>query len=164
MPSVSDFSRDAAETLTRLGARPVIAGALAAMRYPDTPRLATDAGFLTCDVPGIAEAFRACGYSVEVASDGEERPFMYAIRGADVRIDTLIAETEHQVCALERAVDGFLTPEDVIVHKPFARRPRDQDDIRSILRAGLDLDVECIAGWDAEREVADRWDEIRSAR
>lgn len=51
-----------------------------------------------------------------------------------------MATTEHQRIAVERAVDHVLTVEDVFVHKLIARRPRDQDDINSILSTGLTFD------------------------
>ncbi len=51
----------------------------------------------------------------------------------------------------------MLTPEDVIVHKLIAWRPRDRDDIASILDAGLALDVTYIEHWASEWEVLDRW-------
>ena len=35
--------------------------------------------------------------------------------------------------------------------------PRDRDDIRSILEAGVALDHEYLNGWIAEWDVAERW-------
>ncbi|MCC7076456.1 MAG: hypothetical protein IT198_04965 [Acidimicrobiia bacterium] len=43
------------------------------------------------------------------------------------------------------------------MHKLIAWRPRDRDDIASILDAGLALDVTYIEHWASEWEVLDRW-------
>lgn len=45
----------------------------------------------------------------------------------------------------------------MIVHKLIAWRPRDRDDIRSILEAGVVLDADYLARWISEWELADRW-------
>ena len=160
MPDVSDYSKRAAETLRLLGADPVVIGALAALRFRSSPRETTDADFLVRAVPGIAEAFRQQDLTVKELRDGDGTPYMYVVRGeGDVRVDVIVAETPFQEEAMRRAVDGHITAEDVIVHKLIAWRVRDRDDIRSILRAGHDLDVDYIRYWAAEWEIADRWDE-----
>jgi D-serine dehydratase len=87
-------------------------------------------------VAGLAEAMTADGY--------------------DVR-----AETAFQRAAIERAVDGVITAEDVIVFKLIAWRPRDQDDVASTLDAGHHLDTAYIERWAAEWQVTDRWLEAR---
>lgn len=51
----------------------------------------------------------------------------------------------------------MLAVEDVIVFKLIAWRPRDQQDIDSILRARHQLDTPYIEKWANEWEVADRW-------
>lgn len=158
MPSVSDYSRDAAETLRQLGAEPVLIGALAALRFRATPRETTDADFLVRDVPGIADAFRRQDLSVKELADSDGGVYMYVVRGeGDVRLDLIVAETRFQQEAMRRAVDGCITVEDVIVHKLIAWRRRDRDDIQSILAAGHRLDVAYIERWAAEWDVADRW-------
>lgn len=57
-----------------------------------------------------------------------------------------------------------LTVEDVIVHKLIAWRPRDRDDIRSILEAGVALDAAYLTRWIAEWELADRWQTFATGR
>ena len=161
----SDFSRAAAETLRSLGAEPVVIGGIAAIRFRAVPRMTTDIDFLIrSHVEGIEEAFRAAGFEVRALQNAADQPYLYLIRGGgDVRIDVLVADTEYQTEAFDRAVDGFLTPEDVIVHKLIAWRGRDQDDIRSILDAGHALDESYIRRWADEWDVADRWREANGS-
>lgn len=158
------FSKEAAEALRRLGAEPVVIGGVAALRFRAAPRTTTDIDFLIRrDVAGIEEAFRAYGFEVKVLRNAPDPPYLYLIRGGgDVRIDVLVADTEYQAEAFDRAVDGFLTAEDVIVHKLIAWRSRDQDDIRSILRTNRPLDEDYIQRWAQEWDAADRWAEAKA--
>ena len=80
------------------------------------------------------------------------------------RIDILLPAVAYQEVALDRAQDHVITAEDGIVHKLIAWRPRDRNDIASILEAGHDLDEGYIAHWAGEWDVADRWDQARAAR
>lgn len=162
MPSVSDFSSAAADVLRRLGADPVLVGALAAMYFRHESRATTDADFLVRDVPGIAEAFESQGLDVRVHRNEDGSPHLYMIRGGDTKVDAIVAGTEYQETAMTRAVDGRLTVEDVIVHKLIAWRPRDIDDIGSILSAGHSLDTDYIAHWAAEWDVTERWVEAQT--
>lgn len=163
MPDVSDYSQDAAETLRSLGAEPVVIGALAALRFRATLRETTDADFLVRGVPGIAEAFRQQDLSVREMVDSDGDTYMYVVRGeGDVRVDVIVAETPFQREAMRRAVDGYLTAEDVIVHKLIAWRQRDRDDIQSILAAGHALDDGYITQWAAEWDVTQRWVEAQT--
>ncbi len=158
------FSNEAAEELRRLGAEPVIIGGVAALRFRAVPRMTTDIDFLIRrHVDGIEEAFRKFGFEVKVVRDPPDPPHLYLIRGGgDVRIDVLVADTEYQAAAFDRAVDGFLTPEDVIVHKLIAWRARDKDDIGSILKTDRPLDEQYITRWAEDWDVADRWVEAKA--
>lgn len=162
MPSVSDFSANAAEVLRRLGADPVLVGALAAMYYRHESRVTTDADFLVRDVPGIAEEFEAQGLEVRVHRNEDGSPHLYMVRGGDTKVDVIVAGTPYQETAMARAVRDRLTVEDVIVHKLIAWRPRDQDDIRSVLAASHEMDREYIAHWAEEWDVTDRWAEAQT--
>lgn len=62
---------------------------------------------------------------------------MIRAQRSDGRADIVIASTEYQRIAVARAVDHVLTVEDVLIHKLIAWRPRDQDDVRSILSTDL---------------------------
>lgn len=160
--SPSDYVDRFADELRSLGATPVVIGALAAIRYRDRARFTTDADILIATTEGVDEHFRREGYEVRtMAQPGESRPYIYFVRGKGEALDVIVAETDYQHEAIRRAVSGYLTVEDVIVHKLLAWRPRDQDDIRSIRAAGHALDDAYIDRWAAEWQVVDRWAEAQ---
>ncbi len=159
----SDYVDHFAERLRSIGGAPVVVGALAAIRYRDRPRFTTDADILVAPLDGISELFAADGYTVRTrVQPGESVPYIYFVRGNGQAVDVIVAETPYQDEAIRRAINGYLTVEDVIVHKLLAWRPRDQDDIRSIRIAGHDLDVAYVDRWAAEWEVTDRWAEAQA--
>lgn len=82
-----------------------------------------------------------------------------ALSADDLR--QLLVETEYQRLAHDRAIDGVLTVEDVIVHKLIAGRPRDLDDIESILAAGVEFDESYVVEHSTEWGVDDRWRALR---
>jgi hypothetical protein len=134
------------------------------MKYRATPRMTTDVDVLAEDVPGLAEAFSEAGYDVTVLRDDDEPPHLILVRGNGERIDVLLPVVEYQRVALARAVDHVITVEDVIVHKLIAWRPRDRNDIASILDADHALDEGYIEHWAGEWDVLDRWVQARAAR
>lgn len=164
MREPSDSSAAAAEILSGLGGRWALAGALAAQRYRLTPRMTTDADFLADFAPGLVDAFHDAGYEVTVLGAPGDEPHLVVVRGQGDRIDILLPVVPYQHVALDRAIDHVLTAEDVIVHKLIAWRPRDRNDIASILESRIALDQEYIARWAHEWDVADRWEQARSAR
>ena len=91
----------------------------------------------------------------------EAAPDMLMVRGKGDRIDIVFATVGYLQEALLRAVGGVLTVEDVIVQKLIGWRPRDRDDIASILEAGHRLDEDYISRWASLWEVDDRWAEAR---
>jgi hypothetical protein len=162
LPPLDEWLADARAILERLGAEPVVIGALAALRYRESPRATTDVDLLAKHVRGVREAFERDGYVIQEARDPGGEPFLLMAEKDDARIHIMVAETPYQREALRRAVDGFLTVEDVVIHKLIAWRERDQDDVRSILAAGHDLDESYISHWVEEWEVEARWDEARA--
>lgn len=154
---------DAAELLRSLGIRFAKAGALAAEEYRSRRRLTTDADLLVASAQGIVEAMEARGYQVRAMTQpGERDPYLVLVRGLGDAIDFIVAETDYQREALDRAVDEVLTVEDVIVHKLLAWRPKDRDDIASILEVGHELDEAYIERWAEAWEVTDRWAEAKT--
>lgn len=139
-------------------------GALAALRYRQDPRLTTDLDLLVEPVDGLGDAFRAEGFEVREVADAGEPPHLLLVRGKGVRADLIVAVVEYQQIALDRAIEGVLSVEDVIVHKLIAWRPRDRDDIASIFRAGHQLDESYIRLWADNWDVRDRWEEARRSR
>lgn len=164
MREPSDSAARAAEILERSGASWALIGALAALRYRATPRLTVDADFLATWRPGLAEAFRSEGYDVDEVAEPGEPPHLLVVRGQGDVIDVLLAVVDYQEVALARAVDHVLTVEDVLIHKLIAWRPRDRNDIASILDTGIAIDEAYVAEWAARWEVEDRWQEARQRR
>jgi len=78
--------------------------------------------------------------------------------GSGIRIDFIFSHSAYEQQAMERvrrveigkAAVRFAAAEDVIVHKIIAGRPRDLDDVRSILLKNSDLDRGYIRKWLAE--------------
>lgn len=163
MPETSDsFAAEFRQRLAALGIDAVVIGAVAAARYRLTPRQTTDVDLLAGSLGGLADALRAQGYTVHSVSDPDTgEPYALFVRGPDVAVDVLLAETDYQRQAMARAVDGVITAEDVVVHKLLAWRPRDRDDIASIFATGAELDERYIADWADAWEVRDRWEEAK---
>ncbi|MCB1017710.1 MAG: hypothetical protein KDB10_21670 [Acidimicrobiales bacterium] len=164
MPEPSDYSAEVAGELRRLGVDARLIGALAALRYRRTPRVTTDVDFLARSLDGLAEALRADGYEVRAELDEAGEPYALFVRGRGRRFDVLLAETEYQRTALDRATTDAITVEDVIIHKLLAWRSRDIDDITDILTTDPALDEGYIDHWAHEWDVADRWAEVRRTR
>ena len=153
---------DLRSLLAKNGIETVLIGAHAANRYRLEVRHTVDVDFLASTLDGAAEALRGAGCVVrEVTEDGST----YLISASDgpTRIDLLLAETEYQRAAMARASGGVLTVEDVIVHKLIAGRPRDIDDIRSILSTNIVVDRDYVEDtarqWDVFRRWSDFFDE-----
>ena len=161
MPDPSDYWSTYERRLAELGCEPVLIGALAALKYRSTPRFTTDVDFLVRSLDGVADAFRADGYDVQVMAEPGEQPYVVFIRGRGAKVDALVVETEYQAVAHTRAIGGILTIEDVLIHKLIAWRAKDQDDIASILATRPELDGVYIDRWVGEWEVDERWAESR---
>lgn len=154
-----------AEALDELGVRWAVAGALAADRYRTTQRFTVDLDLLVGWSDAIPEAMEKLGYDILLIADPDEPPHLVRLRSATERVDLLVALVEYQHVALARsAAHHLLTVEDVLVHKLISWRPKDQDDVASILATGRELDEAYIAQWAAAWEVADRWDDVRPHR
>ena len=162
MPNPSDYVEQFRALLTDIGAEPVGIGAFAALRYRLTPRETTDVDFLVRSLAGVAEAAESIGLDCRVISDPNGDAYDAFIRGRDARgreiaVDVLTIETDYQAEAHRRAIDGWLTVEDVIIHKLIAWRTKDRDDIESILATRPVLDELYIETWAAQWQVSDRW-------
>ena len=103
-------------------------------------------------------------YEVRAAGESAETPDMLLVRGKGDRIDLLFATVDYLRGALDRSVDGVLAVEDVIVQKLIAWRPRDRDDVASILDAGHQIDEDYISRWAEAWDVADHWAQARARR
>ena len=72
-----------------------------------------------------------------------------------IRVDFIFSYTPFENNAIKRARAvkilgqkvAFATPEDLIIHKVFAGRPRDLEDVRIVLLKNSDIDVQYIRKW-----------------
>jgi hypothetical protein len=126
------------------------------MQYRASPRPTEDVDFLVEWDGTLIQALVAEGFDVRPFEDHGEVHLVRAHR-TDGAADLIVATTDYQRLALERAVDHVLTVEDVLVHKLIAGRPRDRDDIASILSTGIDFDQGYVEHWAQEWGVQDRW-------
>ena len=75
-----------------------------------------------------------------------------------IRVDFIFSFTPYEQHAIERALPVmmdeipvmFASVEDVIIHKIFAGRPRDLEDVRSMLLKNSEFDVSYVKQWLAE--------------
>lgn len=80
----------------------------------------------------------------------------------DIRVDFLFAFSPYEMQAMEHARPvqmgptrvRFATPEDLIIHKLVAGRPRDLEDARSVLLKNRGLDTRYIRRWLKEFSTA----------
>lgn len=121
----------------------MLIGAHAANRYRLEVRHTLDVDVLASTLTDAAATLRSAGCTVrEVSEDGVT--YLISARIGTTVIDLLLAETDYQRLAMDRAVDGVLTVEDVIVHKLIAGRARDLDDIASILATPTPIDIDYV--------------------
>ena len=74
---------------------------------------------------------------------------------AGIRVDFIFSYTPFETNAIKRAKTvmilgqkvAFASPEDLIIHKIFAGRPRDLEDVRIILMKNPDIDKSYIRKW-----------------
>ncbi len=72
-----------------------------------------------------------------------------------IRIDFIFSFTPYEIQAISRAKKiiimneevCFASPEDVIIHKIFAGRPKDIEDARTIILKNSDIDINYICDW-----------------
>ncbi|MBU1163057.1 MAG: nucleotidyltransferase, partial [Proteobacteria bacterium] len=72
-----------------------------------------------------------------------------------IRVDFIFSLTPYETEAIKRAKKikimdrevNFASPEDLIIHKIFAGRPRDIEDVRTVLLKNPDIDVRYVRKW-----------------
>jgi len=158
--SPSEWLASIAEVFDAVGVEWTIVGALAANRYRATPRFTTDLDTMAVYDPRLVGALESAGYDVTIIADDGEPPHLIRCHRGPVSIDILIPIVEYQRVALARASGHVLTVEDVIIHKLIAARPRDLDDVRSILEAAVALDLDYLDRWIQAWELGDRWSQF----
>ena len=72
-----------------------------------------------------------------------------------IRVDFIFSYTPYETEAIKRSKKvkimdqevNFTTPEDLVIHKIFAGRPRDLEDVRIVLLRNPDIDLSYIRKW-----------------
>lgn len=100
---------------------------------------------------------------------GEVREFVHQTmvlpclhEDSGIRVDFIFSFTPYETQAIGRCKRVpiqdtdvcFASPEDVIIHKIFAGRPRDMEDVRSILLRNDDVDIPYIQSWLDEFDIS----------
>ncbi|MBA4392558.1 MAG: hypothetical protein C0407_03295 [Desulfobacca sp.] len=140
----------------------MIIGGQAVLLYGE-PRLTRDIDItLGVDIEGLGEL-------LAVAQDLNLKPipkdpaafvketlvFPVIEENSGIRVDFIFSYTPYESQAIQRAKSVlikdqavfFASPEDLIIHKIFAGRPRDLEDVRTILLKNPDLDLSYIYDW-----------------
>lgn len=88
-----------------------------------------------------------------------------------IRVDFIFSFTPYETEAIKRAKKiaimghetSFASPEDIIIHKIFAGRPRDIEDVRTIILKNPEIDIKYIRSWLAEFDKSsDRKDFLKA--
>ncbi len=99
-------------------------------------------------------------------------PDMFRIFWKEVPVDLLVANCDYQMELVLRASPKTVlgraikvaTPEDIIILKLIADRPRDREDIEVLRKSYKTLDWPYIEKWCREWEVLDRLEKIRESK
>jgi predicted nucleotidyltransferase len=154
-----------------------VVGALARNAWAP-PRATTDIDLAVAASPDVLLAIQAALLPLGYARVREQRadandplPDIVIFRSDQAvprQVDLLVTKTAFEVQALGRAlavdVSGatvrVVTPEDLVVYKLIAGRPRDRDDVRAVARTqarmGRPLDWSHVERWAAYWGVSDR--------
>jgi len=82
--------------------------------------------------------------------------------GSGIRVDFIFSFTPYEQMAIRRARKvkilgkdvSFCSPEDLIIHKVFAGRPRDIEDVRNVLLKNPGIDINYIERWLKELDIS----------
>jgi predicted nucleotidyltransferase len=145
-----------------------LCGGIAANLYREGVRATTDVDlYITCSAPelvALTRMFEASGWHAHPAWRKAE--LLRLTRDDHPPVDLLIASTEYERQAIERAVAfqiddlqvRVLLPEDLIVFKLVAGRERDYGDVAAIINTqSADLDGNFVERTLNEFGMGDRW-------
>jgi len=151
-----------ARGLDQRGLAYMVIGGQAVLLYGE-PRLTRDIDITLAAgverLPEILEMVRELEWQVLVTSPAEfvrETMVLPCLEPASgIRIDLIFSFSPYERQAMERvrrvkmgsAYVRFASPEDVIIHKVIAGRPRDLEDARTILIKNPDVDRRYIRDW-----------------
>jgi len=149
-------------TLKESGLPYMIIGGQAVLLY-GTPRMTKDIdvtlGVDIDDLTTAVEAVRRIGLAIIPeafeAFVRDTRVLPTKDENTGIRVDFIFSYTLYEKQAIERAKPVFLrgapvmfaSAEDVIIHKIFAGRPRDVEDVRSIMLKNPDFDRDYTGKW-----------------
>lgn len=166
MPDFGSLLARVARGLDDSGIGFMVIGGQAVLLHGE-PRLTQDIDITLGTGPvGLADVLKVCAkLGLEVLPDDPggfvRRTFVLPTRdpGTGIRIDLIFSTTPYAAAAIKRALRidigthavPFATPEDLILHKLFAARPRDLEDAASVVRRkGDELDWAYMEGWAAD--------------
>ncbi len=151
-----------ATALDAAGVPYMIIGGQAVLLYGE-PRLTRDVDVTVgLDLTGLPELLKAAGaadLSVLVEDPDRFVKDTFVLPAVDeesgLRVNFILSMTSYEQEAISRAREvkvgeatvRFATPEDVIVHKVFSGRPRDIEDVRSVLSKQRDIDRSYVEEW-----------------
>lgn len=152
-----------AEVLNSVGTDWAAIGGRAANVYRAEERQTVDYDFYVRSLEGLEAALVSHGFTITRTYKANGSPDQLlqirASRDGD-QFDFNLADFEYQFDVIERARSNgnINTVEDVIIQKLIAWRPRDRDDIESILRTRPKLDTDYIERWAGEFDRTDQWE------
>jgi hypothetical protein len=127
----------------------------------------------------ITGLVKHAGWEVLAGKDFSERTMVLPCvhRASGIRLDLIFSHSVYELQAMERvrrvevgkALVRFAAVEDLVIHKVVAGRPRDLEDVWSILAKNPALDVAYIRRWLAEfdsslkGDFSERFETIRRA-
>ena len=150
-----------ARALDKHGVAYMLIGGQAVMLYGE-PRLTRDidvtVGLEPDEVDGLLRVVEELGWRVlvEDAHDFVGTTYVLPVEATEgVRVDFIFCSSAYEKEALKRArelkigdVDvRFVSPEDLVIHKIVAGRPRDMEDAKSVLAGCRNLDITYIRRW-----------------
>jgi predicted nucleotidyltransferase len=147
----------------------MIIGGQAVLLY-GTPRLTNDIdvtlGVDIAAIDRVAETIRRIGLAIIPEDFGSFVEKTYVLPTKDektgIRVDFIFSFTQYENQAISRSKPVligsvrvmFASVEDVIIHKVFAGRPRDLEDVRSMMLKNPGLDKAYVRRWLEEFEGA----------
>ena len=150
------------KALAEVGVPYMIIGGQAVLLYGElraTKDVDVTVGIGPDQLRAVLEVCRRVGLSLRVEDPAEFVRRTLVLPTADsetgLRVDFVFSFTPYERQAIERARKvrlgatdvAFASPEDVVIHKVFAGRPRDLDDVRGILLRQRELDQSYVLHW-----------------
>lgn len=166
MKSLTDSLFAVHEVLDGAGVQHALCGGLAANLYREELRATSDVDIAVvadgARVVELVDVFAAAGWKSE-----PYREQLRLSRASHPRVDCIVATTDYERAAIERAVSAriegrsikVLTPEDLVVLKLVAGRARDYEAVAAIINSrGRTLDVAYIKGWLDQFGMPEAWE------